>query len=146
MKLFQSLSLTLLKILLAFGIWLTAIIFGTTRLELATLRLSGCCNFLKLESEDDIHTQRGFTIHGIEYGEITIQNEETVKYWFKSHHISKTDEGGTLFAFSDRSTFFLPGYFCCEVALPNGSTYADNAAFKSELAEMEANSENFPSF
>ena len=107
-----------------------------TESELNRLRDRESCDFTDLEPGYDQNTQRNFTDEGIEFGKVVFENGDYVKYWFKSHHLAE-DGGGTLFAFSDGETRFLPGYFCCEVMLPMDGVFSDRKAFEHELMLME---------
>lgn len=78
----------------------------------------------KLERGFDENTFRGFTKEGIEYGIICLENKDTVKYWFHSHHLAGGN-GGALFELPDGSTKFITDIFCCEVQLPNEGKYPD---------------------
>ena len=71
---------------------------------------------------------------GIEYGVITLENSEKVKYWFQSHHISEDGIGGTLFELPNGKLEFIEGYFCCEVQLPKNGKFKNSEEF---IAEME---------
>ena len=71
---------------------------------------------------------------GIEYGVITLENSEKVKYWFQSHHISEDGIGGTLFELPNGKLKFIEGYFCCEVQLPKKGKFKNSEEF---IAEME---------
>ncbi len=52
-------------------------------------------------------------VDGIQYGTITFEDGKFVKFWFLSHFSS--DDGGTIYKFSDGTKHFYEGYHCCEV-------------------------------
>jgi hypothetical protein len=76
------------------------------------------------------------TKSGIEYGYIVFKNNDTVKYWFQSHHLSN-DLGGTLFEFPAGETEFIEGYFCCEVWLPNDGNFDNAESFLKKMRELD---------
>lgn len=80
------------------------------------------------------NVKREFTYDGIEYGVITLENSEQVKYWFQTHHISEDQTGGTLFELPNGNLEFIKGYFCCEVQLPSDGKFKNSKDF---IAEME---------
>ena len=71
---------------------------------------------------------------GIEYGVITLENSEKVKFWFQTHHVSEDGIGGTLFELPNGKLEFIEGYFCCEVQLPKNGKFKNSEEF---IAEME---------
>ncbi len=82
----------------------------------------------------DNNVKREFTKNGIEYGVITLENSEKIKYWFQSHHISEDKIGGTIFELPSGELKFIEGYFCCEVQLPKNGKFKNSKEF---IAEME---------
>lgn len=72
---------------------------------------------LKLEQAFNTYVQRAFLEDKTEIGIIQFADGSSSKYWFRSHHMC-TDMGGTWFSMSDGSKMYMPGWFCCEVQLP----------------------------
>ncbi|MBP0611843.1 hypothetical protein J8J42_02140 [Chryseobacterium sp. cx-311] len=118
-------------------------------LLLVLISLSSCENVTegkllevrKSTKFDETKQKKGFDSNikrerkdGIEYGVITLENSEKVKYWFQSHHIGEDGIGGTLFELPNGKLKFIKGYFCCEVQLPKKGNFKNSKEF---IAEME---------
>lgn len=70
---------------------------------------------------------------GIQYGIITLKNNDEIKFWFLSHHMT-SDNGGTIYKFPDRDQLFISGYHCCEVQFYGLEEELDNSNnFKNHL-------------
>lgn len=91
----------------------------------------------KLQKCSEENVRRAFTKEGIEYGIITLQNGEKIKYWFESHHMSKDQMGGTLFEMPDGELVFIRGYFCCEVQLPKNGRFENSKEFLEEMKKVD---------
>ena len=91
-------------------------------------------NLMKGYSEN---TMRNFTVDGVEYGTITLENSEKIKYWFESHHLSSDQIGGTLFEMPNGELEFIEGYFCCEVQLPHNGKFKNSKVFLHEMNKID---------
>ena len=91
-----------------------------TKIFLEKFRENNKINLSNLEEGYDKNVKREFK-NEVEYGIIVFLNNDTVKYWFLSHHIVKDYLGGTLFEFPKGKTKFVKGIFCCELQLPKES-------------------------
>lgn len=69
----------------------------------------------------------------IQFGIIPLENNDTIKFWFLTHHIT-SDKGGTIYEFPNGEKEFYSGFHCCEVQfLKNGIEpikFSDGGEFK----------------
>ena len=70
--------------------------------------------------------------NGIEYGIITLNNKEDLKFWFVSHHLI-SDKGGTIYEFPNGEKKFISGMHCCEVQFNDIESLKDLSTFKSYI-------------
>jgi hypothetical protein len=88
---------------------------------------------IPLEAGFNKYVSRAFLNDGaVETGIIRLNDGDTVKYWFQSHHM-RNDSGVTVFRLSDGQKIVMHGWFCCEVQLPeegfqNRQTFLDYVA------------------
>ncbi len=73
----------------------------------------------------NFNIKRGLSPDGIQYGIIHFENQDTLKYWFLSHHVVE-GEGGTLYELPNGTLRFIPGVFCCEVQIDSIYKSADS--------------------
>ena len=69
---------------------------------------------------------------GVEYGIITLDNTQKVKFWFVSHH-HMSDKGGTIYEFPNGEKKFISGMHCCEVQFNDSEALYDLSTFKSYI-------------
>lgn len=72
---------------------------------------------LVLGSAYNDYVKRMILKHGTEVGIIQLKDGSWSKYWFRSHHLTH-DIGGTVFEMNTGKRFYMAGWFCCEVQLP----------------------------
>lgn len=69
----------------------------------------------------------------VQFGIIRLENNDTIKFWFLTHHITN-DKGGTIYEFPNGKKEFYSGFHCCEVQfIKNGIEpikFSDSADFK----------------
>ena len=92
---------------------------SSTHRELQHIAAASDPATLALESGYNTYIRRASLADGTEIGVITCRDGSSSRYWFRSHHLSDDDRGGTLFRFSDGTEHFMSGWFCCEVQLPD---------------------------
>jgi hypothetical protein len=89
------------------------------------------------KSDDYILTQdgniRSINLNNVQFGNISFDDGEIVKFWFCSHHRS-SDNGTTLFRFKSEDVL-MSGYFCCEVILPKSFSYDNSNNLRSFIKE-----------
>lgn len=109
---------------------------NSTKRKLIEIRNSNQTNEIRYQynSEENVEVCRQ---DGIEYGRITLEDSETVKYWFQSHHNSEDGFGGTLFELPNGDLKFIKGYFCCEVQLPNNGKFKNSKIFLQEIEKLD---------
>lgn len=65
--------------------------------------------------------------NGIQFGHIILENNDVIKFWFRSHHIG-ADIGGAIYEYPNEEREFYGGYHCCEVQFPQ--TFSNVESFK----------------
>ncbi|KAA5531829.1 hypothetical protein [Paenimyroides baculatum] len=99
--------------------------------------------FLKKQlSEDNFDfidlKAKSSTIHynitnsGVQYGIITLNNKQEIKFWFVSHHFM-SDKGGTIYEFPNGDKQFISGMYCCEVQFNDDGSLKNLSTFKNYL-------------
>ena len=88
-----------------------------TRSDLERISTTSDPTSLALAPAFNDYVRRAHLADGTEAGIISCRDGSSSRFWFRSHHLTH-DDGGTLFRFSDGTEFFMAGYFCCEVQLP----------------------------
>ena len=68
----------------------------------------------------------------VQYGIITLNNNQKIKFWFVSHHFM-SDKGGTIYEFPNGDRQFISGMHCCEVQFNNDESLNDLSTFKNYL-------------
>jgi len=68
----------------------------------------------------------------VQYGIITLNNKQEIKFWFVSHHFM-SDKGGTIYEFPNGEKKFISGMHCCEVQFNNDESLKDLSTFKNYL-------------
>ena len=68
----------------------------------------------------------------VQYGIITLNNKQEIKFWFVSHHFM-SDKGGTIYEFPNGEKKFISGMHCCEVQFNNDESLNDLSTFKNYL-------------
>ena len=68
----------------------------------------------------------------VQYGIITLNNKQEIKFWFVSHHFM-SDKGGTIYEFPNGDRQFISGMHCCEVQFNNDESLNDLSTFKNYL-------------
>jgi len=127
-----------ISMLLIFTFLLVSCEFNnTTEKKLHEIRTATKFDKAKQKNGDTKNIKREFTKDGIEYGIITLENSEKIKYWFESHHISKDKIGGALFEMPNGKLEFIEGYFCCEVQLPNKGEFLNSTQFLIEMKKVD---------
>ncbi|UUV22127.1 hypothetical protein [Paenimyroides aestuarii] len=76
--------------------------------------------------------QSNLSNSGVEYGIISLNNAQKVKFWFVSHHLI-SDKGGTIYEFPDGEKKFISGMHCCEVLFNDTESLRDLSTFKNYL-------------
>lgn len=109
---------------------------NSTEKKLLEVRSSTKIDEKELKETHD-NVKRDFTKEGIEYGIITLENSEKVKYWFQTHHLSKDEIGGTLFEMPNGRLEFIKGYFCCEVQFPKKGKFKNSKVFLEEMEKVD---------
>ena len=69
---------------------------------------------------------------GVQYGIITLNNKQEIKFWFVSHHFM-SDKGGTIYEFPNGEKKFISGMHCCEVQFNDDESLKDLSTFKNYL-------------
>lgn len=85
----------------------------------------------------DLKTTNSFIHHnlsnsGIQYGIITLNNKQEIKFWFVSHHFM-SDKGGTIYEFPNGDKQFISGMHCCEVQFNDYEALHNLSTFKSYI-------------
>lgn len=68
----------------------------------------------------------------VQYGIITLNNKQEIKFWFVSHHFM-SDKGGTIYEFPNGEKKFTSGMHCCEVQFNDDESLKDLSTFKNYL-------------
>lgn len=68
----------------------------------------------------------------VQYGIITLNNKQEIKFWFVSHHFM-ADKGGTIYEFPNGEKEFISGMHCCEVQFKDDESLNDISTFKNYL-------------
>lgn len=68
----------------------------------------------------------------VQYGIITLNNKQEIKFWFVSHHFM-SDKGGTIYEFPNGEKKFISGMHCCEVQFNDDESLNDLSTFKNYL-------------
>lgn len=68
----------------------------------------------------------------VQYGIITLNNKQEIKFWFVSHHFM-SDKGGTIYEFPNGDKQFISGMHCCEVQFNDDESLKDLSTFKNYL-------------
>ena len=68
----------------------------------------------------------------VQYGIITLNNKQEIKFWFVSHHFM-SDKGGTIYEFPNGEKKFISGIHCCEVQFNDDESLKDLSTFKNYL-------------
>lgn len=68
----------------------------------------------------------------VQYGIITLNNKQEIKFWFVSHHFM-SDKGGTIYEFPNGEKKFISGIHCCEVQFNDDESLKDFSTFKNYL-------------
>ena len=68
----------------------------------------------------------------VQYGIITLNNKQEIKFWFVSHHFM-SDKGGTIYEFPNGEKKFISGMHCCEVQFNDDESLKDLSTFKNYL-------------
>jgi len=68
----------------------------------------------------------------VQYGIITLNNKQEIKFWFISHHFM-SDKGGTIYEFPNGEKKFISGMHCCEVQFNDDESLKDLSTFKNYL-------------
>lgn len=68
----------------------------------------------------------------VQYGIITLNNKQEIKFWFVSHHFM-SDKGGTIYEFPNGEKKFISGMHCCEVQFNNHESLNNLSTFKNYL-------------
>ena len=110
---------------------------NATEEKLMKIRNSTKFDVSKQKVGFDKNVKREFTKDGIEYGIITLEDSEKVKYWFQTHHVSEDGMGGTLFELPNGKLEFIEGYFCCEVQLPKKGKFKNSEEFMAEMEKVD---------
>ena len=110
---------------------------NVTEQKLLSIKNSTKIDESKQEIGFDNNVKRQFTKEGIEFGVITLEDSEKIKYWFQTHHISEDRIGGTLFELQNGKLEFIEGYFCCEVQLPKNGKFKNSDEFIAEMEKLD---------
>ncbi|MEO4006660.1 MULTISPECIES: hypothetical protein [unclassified Flavobacterium] len=122
----------LLLVLISFGSCENA-----TEQKLLKIRNTTKFNESKQKVGFNNNIKREFTKEGIEYGVITLENSEKVKFWFQTHHMCEDEIGGTLFELPNGKLKFIEGYFCCEVQLPKNGKFKNSQELMAEMEKVD---------
>lgn len=76
--------------------------------------------------------QSNLSNSGVEYGIISLDNKQKVKFWFVSHHFI-SDKGGTIYEFPNGEKKFISGMHCCEILFHDTESFRDLSTFKNYL-------------
>ena len=68
----------------------------------------------------------------VQYGIITLNNKQEIKFWFVSHHFM-SDKGGTIYELPNGEKKFISGIHCCEVQFNDDESLKDLSTFKNYL-------------
>lgn len=88
-------------------------------------------DFTKLKAKSKL-VASNISNDGVEYGIITLNNNQQIKFWFVSHHII-SGKGGTIYEFPDGEKIFISGMHCCEVQFQDANSLKDLSTFKSYI-------------
>lgn len=88
-------------------------------------------DFTKLKAKSKL-VASNISNDGVEYGIITLKNNQQIKFWFVSHHIM-SDKGGTIYEFPNREREFVSGMHCCEVQFHDANSLKDLSAFQNYI-------------
>ena len=88
-------------------------------------------DFTKLKAKSKL-VASNISNDGVEYGIITLKNNQQIKFWFVSHHIM-SDKGGTIYEFPDGEKIFISGMHCYEVQFHDANSLKDLPAFQNYI-------------
>ncbi len=68
----------------------------------------------------------------VQYGIITLNNKQEIKFWFVSHHFM-SDKGETIYEFPNGEKKFISGIHSCEIQFNHDESLKDLSTFKNYL-------------